>query len=359
LYPSQICRVLILGRSDLGQWGKATTPVIDERISLTATMRLRSRRITFSCSMVRAWVLSLTSEINVAPSIFDATPRSSESEVDASMEEDVNLIDPDRIEVTQLEEQSTISPLIKHCRSPLNTSHSPTQNPSSPGKNRHRSENPSTLFSNTHHPDVERLAVSWPTEVEGLKETNTLLLAASTLWKDFLNGLEDTMQKLRDQNLDLQHHIKESDDRARDLEKDNDLLRGQISDMSSAQEPVHGEDWFVEQFTLLGGTIQSWVARETNESRTDQLSVAEKQALVGELEDCGEMGRNVVKMLGFQLDEMCQSRGGKILLIRHIVAVLLVEQILNRYCFGIPPKQCNIFERIEEDLWTHGSNSPA
>ena len=320
--------------------------------------------------MVRACVLSLTSEINVAPSIFEATGTGqSKSDVD-TITEDVDLIYPDRIEVAQLNPHGAITSLIKRGRSQLNTSHPTTQNPSSPGKTRPRSEKPRTPFSNMRKTDVEMLAVRLTTEVDGLKEANALLLAlwnkeilkgqeACTFWNNFLNVSRDTVQKLQDQNLDLQHDVKVLDERARVLEKDNDLLRGQISNMTSAQEPVHGEDWFVKQFTLLGGTVQSWVARETKRSRTDQLSVAEKQALVGEMEDCGEMGRNVAKMLGHHLDEMCQSRGGKILLIRHIVAVLLIEQVLNRYCFGIPPKECNIFECIEEDLWTHGSNYPA
>ena len=128
------------------------------------------------------------------------------------------------------------------------------------------------------------------------------------------------------------------------------------ANMSSAQEPIHEEEWLILQFCQIGMDIDSWAAKETRGKPAEPLSAADHQWLVERLTSLGRVGRKTVEMLGSRLADMYQDRRKKITLIRHIVAILLCEDVFEPFAFGLSPNKSAYFKKIEIDLCLHGSN---
>lgn len=149
---------------------------------------------------------------------------------------------------------------------------------------------------------------------------------------------------------------KQLEERCGLLEKDNDLLRGQITNMSSAQEPIHEEEWFILQFSQIGRDIEWWAAKETRVKPSEPLSAADQQGLLDSLNSWGAVGKRTVEMLGSELADMYQDRRKKITLIRHIVAILLCEDVFHPFSFGLGPEKSEYLKQIEIDVCLHGSN---
>ena len=142
------------------------------------------------------------------------------------------------------------------------------------------------------------------------------------------------------------------------LEKDNDLLREQITNMTSAQEPIHEEEWFILQFTQIGMEIESWVAKQTHAAPSAAISAANQEALVYEISTWGETGSHAADFVRTQLREINQNGRKKIGLIRHIIAVFLFEHVLDRFAFGFRREESTYFKHLEIDMCSHGSPPP-
>lgn len=142
------------------------------------------------------------------------------------------------------------------------------------------------------------------------------------------------------------------------LAKDNHLLRSQISEMSIAQEPLREEQYYILEFTQLRMDIESWAAKETRNMTKQMLSDQEYSQVVQVLRSCGETGRNAAEWFQRIHPRTWQDRRSKIGLIRHFVAVVLFDHVLERFSFGFDRVWSKYFTDMEKLICRNGPTVP-
>lgn len=157
--------------------------------------------------------------------------------------------------------------------------------------------------------------------------------------------------------LDQTHQqlLKESNAR-KALAKDNHLLRSQITEMSSAQEPLREERYYVLEFMQIRMDIESLVAKETRNSMSKQsLSEQECAQLVQILKTCGDTGISAAEWFDKkELSRGWQDRRSRIYLIRHFIAAVLFDHVFERFAFGFDRVWSKYFTDMEKLICKNG-----
>jgi hypothetical protein len=145
----------------------------------------------------------------------------------------------------------------------------------------------------------------------------------------------------------------ESNSRAA-LTKDNYLLRSQIAEMSSAQEPLRDEQYYILEFTQIRSDIESWAAKETRTTTKPFLSETASLQLISHLKTYGETGSNAAEWFQHKERKFFQERRNQIALIRHLIAVVLFDQVFNRFAFGFDRNYSTYFTDVEKLICKQG-----
>jgi hypothetical protein len=142
------------------------------------------------------------------------------------------------------------------------------------------------------------------------------------------------------------------------IQKDNETLREYITSMSKAQEPIRGEDFYVQLFEELRGHIQSWMAKNSKLNAKETLAEGVQSEVVGFLDKCGAHGVITAKRFGGQVRELWTNRRTRVPLLRHIVALFLFEMVFDRFAFGHDRAASEYLKWIEGDLFRQGIPNP-
>lgn len=142
--------------------------------------------------------------------------------------------------------------------------------------------------------------------------------------------------------------------RCETLENDNNHLRTHIASISTAQEPLHEEQYYTLLWDQINIDIDSWVAKETKIKVTEPLSEAIQQALISKLLGLGETAKSHAKGVKSELLTLGASRGRRIALIRHVIALFLFYTILEKFTFGFDPDASAYLKYIEKEIYTQG-----
>ena len=141
--------------------------------------------------------------------------------------------------------------------------------------------------------------------------------------------------------------------RCLDLDKDNDLLRSQIATMGSAQEPVHEEDFYILNFNQINHDIDSWTAKETRNKPTPFTDETVETFITG-IKVIGMLTPLSIETLKVELRHFHEDRRLRIALIRHVIAVVLFNTVLDRFAFGLNRESSDYFKFIESQLYRQG-----
>jgi len=155
--------------------------------------------------------------------------------------------------------------------------------------------------------------------------------------------------------IDMYQKLEKSEERCLLLEEDNNLLREQITTMTSTQEPIREEYWFILQFDHIGMEIESWVAKQTAATPAERIPKADREQLVRQISSWGEIGRNSAEFIQGQLKDPYRNRRKKIALIRHIIAIFLFDHVFDRFAFGMSAERSAYFKALETHIYHNGS----
>lgn len=161
---------------------------------------------------------------------------------------------------------------------------------------------------------------------------------------------------------DFQDHIEKSrfsrqklEEKCELIRKDNEVLREYITSMSKAQQPIRGEDYYIQLFEELRGAIQSWMAKNSKLNAKEILPEGVGTEVTGLLEKCGVHGVVSAKKLGGEIRELWANRTTRVPLLRHIAAVFLFETVFDRFAFGHDRAASEYMKWIEGDLFRQGT----
>jgi hypothetical protein len=160
---------------------------------------------------------------------------------------------------------------------------------------------------------------------------------------------------------DFQDHIEKTrfsrqkmEEKCELIQKDNENLREYITSMSKAQEPIRGEDFYVQSFEELRGHIQSWMAKNSKLNAKEILAEGVQTEVAAFLDKCGPHGIITSKKFGSQIRDLWTSRRTRVPLLRHIVALFLFETVFDRFAFGHDRAASEYLKWIEGDLFRQG-----
>jgi len=162
-----------------------------------------------------------------------------------------------------------------------------------------------------------------------------------------------------DSKLDKMEEICRLEETCKRLQNDNHRLTNRILDMTSPQQLLHTREWYIFEFKEIGKGIESWVAKEIGPKPMKRVSSSERHALIAEISTWDEAGRNDVKAMRALLPRLLKNKEKKIVLTCHVIAVLVFENVFNRFAFGFTRAQSDHFKLMESDLFTYGSPPPS
>jgi hypothetical protein len=144
-------------------------------------------------------------------------------------------------------------------------------------------------------------------------------------------------------------------ERCQILEKDNDALRSQIASMSSAQQPVHDEDYYILQFDEVKNDVERWAVTQSRDNTPALFLDGNAKAVIEQLASLGKNGNLSAQSLKTHLFAFYKDRRTRIALIRHVVGLFLFNEIFDKFAMGM--KSSDFFKWIEVDLFTQGRPS--
>lgn len=194
---------------------------------------------------------------------------------------------------------------------------------------------------------------NWRSQYEDrVKQSKVLHKEYENLQKQYA-GLEKENNRLQNDYARLKSAYDPLAKRCQDLDKDNDLLRSQIATMGTAQEPVHEENFYILNFTQINHDIDSWAAKETRNKPapfTDEIV----EILITGIKLIGMLTPHSIETLKFELLHFHEDRRLRIALIRHVIAVVLFCNVLDRFAFGLNRESSEYFKFIESQLYQQG-----
>jgi hypothetical protein len=160
--------------------------------------------------------------------------------------------------------------------------------------------------------------------------------------------------ELQNQLKQVQHQFVGECNSRETLTSDNYLLRSQIVEMNSAQEPLRDEQFYVLEFNQIRIDVESWAAKETRTMPKQYLPEQQSLQLISLLKTYGETGSNAAEWFRHKDRRFFQERRNQIALIRHLIAVVLFDQVFDRFAFGFERGYSKYFSDVEKLICKHG-----
>lgn len=180
------------------------------------------------------------------------------------------------------------------------------------------------------------------------------LMAKETEYKEKERNLRVKIKQLESEYSRIESAHTLLAKRCQDLDKDNDILRSRIATMCTAEEPVHEENFYALKFIQINHDIESWTAKETRE-KPAPLTAENLETVISGVNVLGSLTPSSIETLKVELLHFHEDRRLRIALIRHIIAVLLFDGILDRYAYGLNRQSSNYFKFIESHICNRGT----
>jgi hypothetical protein len=141
----------------------------------------------------------------------------------------------------------------------------------------------------------------------------------------------------------------------------NTRLRTQIvAGTGNMNDILRAEDHYVNQMQQISSSIEDWVAKHVKSSKKMEkergyhLPALEDNVvfqIVSKIKLLGDHGRKSAARLNETFSEYFKEGISRIALIRHIIALYLFHEVLDRFAFGLEPSESNLLMKLEDFIW--------
>jgi len=138
------------------------------------------------------------------------------------------------------------------------------------------------------------------------------------------------------------------------LRKDNDLLRNAIVQKGKDTQPLRAEEYYARLFRELKAEIETWMAKQAKANASQEMSEKAESVLLQKLANFGLRGQwsaEFLKPNGVFRTWYANIRS-RIQLGRHIIAVLLFDQVFFPFAFGLPDEWAKAMAWVEKYINT-------
>lgn len=172
------------------------------------------------------------------------------------------------------------------------------------------------------------------------------------------NALSNEVQKLQ-QHCDLvEKKLLGFQERCEALENDNEQLRAYIATMRNAQGPILDEGYYSRGFDGLRREIDSWVAKQYKKNANQSLSDDAPSVIVRIVSLFGDHGlacSHFLQSEEYSIQMLYNERRTRIPLIRHVIAIILFDQVFDRFAFGLTRDSSDYTQSIEDSILQQSS----
>lgn len=138
------------------------------------------------------------------------------------------------------------------------------------------------------------------------------------------------------------------------LRQDNEHLRTYIAKTNTDVNPFHDEEYYLQSLQELKSEIEMWIAKHAKANGVEVLSAAEEAGVLEILFASGQCGKNSYDFLNRDFRGLYGNARSRIPLLRHVVALVLFEQIFEPFAAGLPSTVSPVLTWIEDDLMLRG-----
>lgn len=173
-------------------------------------------------------------------------------------------------------------------------------------------------------------------------------------------GLEKEQERLHNVIETLRvDHQREQQKLKGDIEferTDNERLRTSIFKNESDLSALQSEDYYIQLFEELKGDVEGWIASHAKRTSTRTLPASTEAAVLDILMRLGGAGESSANFLikNRLLQKEYYDVRSRIILIRHIVALFLFDQIFNPLAPGLPALLTYALGWMERDMIAQG-----
>ena len=144
------------------------------------------------------------------------------------------------------------------------------------------------------------------------------------------------------------------------LKAENEAFRAQIFSIGTGRAPIHEESYYVQKFESLKGLIEQGSLRLCRaQAKGEKLSIEAEKATLQALVETGAYGEQAVKIFGetkYTLPFLYNLTTWRIALIRHIVAIFLLDRVFSPFAFGISEEFSNGLKCVQADIVERGTH---
>jgi hypothetical protein len=161
------------------------------------------------------------------------------------------------------------------------------------------------------------------------------------------------VQQLENQLSKLREDHEEAMEREKGLRSENEEFRTQIVTVASAHGPVRDEDYYNQSFQQLNGIVEHEVVKLSKAHANVILS----ETRIAEIRNCvSGLGQHGVQSAQFldSLQKLYENGRSRHPLIRHIVAMFLLDNVLYPFAFGISQDFSNGLRFVEKEIVNQG-----
>jgi len=142
------------------------------------------------------------------------------------------------------------------------------------------------------------------------------------------------------------------------LKAENEAFRAQIFSIGTGRAPIHDESFYIQKFESLRGTIEQGALKLCRaQAKGEKLSLEAEKATLKTLVELGPYGELAVKTFTetkYAMPLLYNQLTWRIALIRHIVALFLLDRVFSPFAFGISDELSDGLKRIQDDVVERG-----
>ena len=157
----------------------------------------------------------------------------------------------------------------------------------------------------------------------------------------------------------FQNDILSRDNEIKRSEENNQSLRRYIDSTRNAQEPLRGENKYVQDFEDLNNKITLWIGAQSKKNANATLQINTRTAILTKTKSFGNYGVHTATQIEHSLKELYVSKKTRAPLVRHILSLFLFDRIFYPFAFALknpdPSHEAsNYLKYLEDDLFTQG-----
>jgi myosin heavy subunit len=168
---------------------------------------------------------------------------------------------------------------------------------------------------------------------------------------------KEWVERLQRQNENLKQQCEAVTKWAQELQAHNEEFRTQVVSMEKGRGPIRDEHFYIQSFEGLKRLIEQRVLKLSQTHNNHSLSEPVQADILKRISELGPHGKSSAEVLKSEhhaLQKLYNVSRWRHSLIRHIVALYLLDRVFQPFAFGLSQEFSDGLKSIETDVMSRG-----